>query len=117
VADAVRYFFDEHVSHSVTNGMRRHGADVLTVQEAGRRRLPDEEQIRFATSGGRVVVTIDIDYVTWAADFLARGEEFAGIVYCAPRRYLYHPSRLLQDLLILHGVYTADDMLNRVEYL
>lgn len=97
--------------------MRQHGADVLTAQEARRCQRPDEEQIRFATSVGRAVVTIDIDYVTWAADFLARGEEFAGVVYCAPRKYLYYPSRLLKDLLILHGVYTADDMRDHLEYL
>lgn len=103
--------------NAVANGLREHGADILTAHDAGRCGFSDEEQIRFATTEGRAVVTHDIDYVVWSADFQRRGEGFAGIVYCDPAKYLYHPGRLMTDLLILHGVFTADDLRDRLEYL
>jgi hypothetical protein len=39
--------------------LRRRGIDVLTAQEAGRNALPDPDQLAFATSEARVLVTFD----------------------------------------------------------
>jgi hypothetical protein len=52
-----------------------------------------------------------------AADFLARGETFAGIVFCDPEKYLRRLGRLTRDLVVFFGVMTTDDMINHVEYL
>jgi len=117
VADPVSFFFDQHMPSAAADGLRRHGADVLTAHEAGRCGLPDEKQIRFATAADRVVVTHDEDYLVWAADFLGRGEAFAGIVYCDLDKYLKRPGRLTRDLVTLYGVFTTDDMRDHVEYL
>jgi hypothetical protein len=70
-----------------------------------------------ATADCRAVVTQDQGFTGLAADFQTRGEVFAGIVYCDPGKYVRRPGLLIQDLLILHGVYTSDDMLNHLEYL
>ena len=117
MADPVRFYFDNHMARAVADGLRRHGIDVQTSHQAGRSRFPDDELIRLATADGRVVVTQDEDFKALAADFQTRGEEFAGIVYCDPGKYTGRPGLLIQDLRILHGVYTADDMRNRLEYL
>jgi hypothetical protein len=97
--------------------LRRRGIDVLTAHEAGTCGNSDEEQLRFATANGRVMATFDTDYLILAASFLATGETFAGITYCRPDKYSQNPSRLAAELAMLHAVYTADEMLNHVEYL
>jgi hypothetical protein len=117
VADPVRFYFDNHMPRVVADELRRRGIDVQTAHQAGRSRLPDDALLRLATADGRAAVTQDKDFLTLAADFQTRGEEFAGIVYCAADKYALNPGRLLKDLLTLHGVYTADDMLNHLEYL
>ncbi len=117
MSDPVRFYFDNHLPAVVVRELRRRGVDVQTTHEAGRSRTPDDELLRLATADGRVVVTEDEDFKGWAADFQTRGESFAGIVYCDHAAYSRRPGRLIQSLLILHGVYTADDMRDRIEYL
>jgi hypothetical protein len=116
VADAVRYFTDEHISNAVIAGLRRHGVDVLTVAEAGRRTYPDDEQLRYATSLGRVMVSHDQDYLFLAADFQQRAEDHAGIAFADYDKFSQAFGLLIRALLTVHGVYTAADMLNHVEY-
>jgi hypothetical protein len=117
VADAIRYFFDEHVPNAVADGLRAKGIDVLTAAEAGRESLPDDEQLRFATAEKRVMVSHDADYLTLAAQFLACGESFAGIAYSHPTKYQNDVGGLIQALELIHGAMTADEMMNHVEYL
>jgi len=61
VADPIRYYLDQNVYGAVASGLRQHGIDVLTAQEAGRCGLPDAEQLAFATAEERVMVTFDPD--------------------------------------------------------
>lgn len=117
MSDPVRYYFDNHLPNAVANQLLLRGVDMLTAHQAGRRSHPDDELLRLATTEGRVVVTEDADFLKLAADFAARGEPYEGIVFCDPAKYVRRPGLLIQDLLILHGVYTADDMLNNLEYL
>lgn len=35
MADRLRFYMDEHVPKAVTEGLRRRGVDVITVQELG----------------------------------------------------------------------------------
>ena len=117
MADPVRYFFDEHLPNAVVDALRAVGADVLTVVEAARVGIPDDEQLRYATSDGRVMVTHDEDYPALAAQFWASGETFAGIAYSHPLKYYGNVGGLISALLLVHGAMTPDEMLNHVEYL
>jgi predicted nuclease of predicted toxin-antitoxin system len=56
--------------------------DVLTVQEAGRSGFSDREQLAFALTEQRVMVTMDSDFLTLAVE----GISHAGIGYANPRR-------------------------------
>jgi hypothetical protein len=117
VADPIRYYFDEHLSSAAARGLRTRGIDVLTAAECGRLTVSDDDHLRFATADGRVVATHDEDFLVLAADFLSRGEPFAGIAFCQPARYQGKVGRLIQALVALHGRLTADDMRDHVEYL
>jgi hypothetical protein len=115
VDDPVRFFFDQHMPAGISRGLLRRGVDVLTAQAAGRCGLPDDQQFRFATSVGRVIVTFDTDYLALAAAALTAGESFAGVAWCPEKKYGY--GELIQQLMSVHGVFTPDDMQNHVEYL
>jgi predicted nuclease of predicted toxin-antitoxin system len=56
LADRVKFYTDEHVPFAVTQGLRRRGVDVLTVQEAGMQAAGDEEHLALALSQKRVIV-------------------------------------------------------------
>jgi hypothetical protein len=102
---------DQHFPGPVSQGLRRHGVDVLTAQEANRCGLPDPDQLAFATAEERVMATFD-------SDFLAlhqAGVQHAGIAWCPEQKYGIGP--LIQALLLLHGILDRDAMRNHVEYL
>jgi hypothetical protein len=80
--EQIRFYLDEHIPNAVAQGLRRRGVDVLTVQEAGRSGLSDREQLAFALSEQRMVITMDSDFL-----ILARhGITHAGIAYAGPNR-------------------------------
>jgi predicted nuclease of predicted toxin-antitoxin system len=83
---------------------------VLSAQETNRCGATDEEQLAFATSDGRVVVTFDTDFLTLDAT----GVQHAGIAWCPAMRYSI--GQLIQAFLLVHGVLERDAMWNHVEY-
>jgi predicted nuclease of predicted toxin-antitoxin system len=78
VADAIRFFFDQHIPSAIAQGLRLNAVDVLTAHEAGRCALPDHDQLAFATAEQRVVMTFDSDYLV----LHAHGVHHAGVAWC-----------------------------------
>lgn len=111
MADAIKYYFDEHMDPAIARGLCRRGIDCLTTQEAGNFGLDDPEQLDFATSEKRVIVTFDVDYLV----LNSTGMSHAGIVWALEQRYGI--GQLISKLSSLHILKAADDMLNHVEYL
>jgi Domain of unknown function (DUF5615) len=58
-----RFYADENFPTVATEILRKREADVFTVQEAGRRRHPDENHSAEALRLGRVLITCDRDYL------------------------------------------------------
>lgn len=111
MAEPIRYYLDQHIPGAVVSGLRQHGIDVLTAQEAGRCGLPDLDQLAFATAQERVMVSFDPDYLA----LHNAGTFHAGIGWCSATKY--RVGFLIQMLILLHGVADRDAMKNRVEYL
>ena len=114
---SIRFLFDEHLSKSVARRLRAVGVDAVTVAEVHRRKRPDIDQMRYAMAEGRAIVTCDTDYIDLGIQFQNTGEPFAGVVYCIHSKYKKKPKQLFNDLLILHGVLTPEDMQNHIEFL
>jgi predicted nuclease of predicted toxin-antitoxin system len=111
MARTIRFHLDENCDPRIAAGLRLHGIDLTTTTEAGLLRASDEDQLRFATSQGRVIVTHDADFLR----LHAAGARHAGIVYCPPQtRSLGEQIRLLVQIWELLD---AAEMLGRVEYL
>jgi hypothetical protein len=102
VPEPIRFYMDQHFPFPASQGLRRHGVDVLTAQEA--------EQLTFATAHQRVMVTFDTDYLVLHQS----GVQHAGIAWCHEQEYSI--GQLIQALLFLHGILSRDAMQNHVEY-
>jgi predicted nuclease of predicted toxin-antitoxin system len=109
--ERIKFYFDEHVPQAVADGLRRRGVDVLILQAAGRSGLPDAEQLDFASQQGRVMVTMDSDYLILAAQSISH----TGIAYVKPGTRSI--GQLIQKLKLIHDVLTPAEMENHVEYL
>lgn len=107
--EQIRFYLDEHIPKAIADGLRRRGVDVLTVQEAGRTGLPDSEQLAFAFAQGRVLLTMDSDFLV-----LARQSTHAGIAYVTPSRSV---GAVIGSVMLLFDVLTSDDMSDHVEFL
>jgi hypothetical protein len=111
MADAIRFYADQHYPAPVTAGLRRRGIDVLTAQDAGQCGAIVADQLTFATGLGRTLLTFDSDFLALHQS----GVSHAGIIWCPATKYPI--GGLIQMLVLLHAVLTADDMLDHVEYL
>ena len=108
---AIRFHLDEHVAAAVAGGLRARGVDVTTSADAGLLGGSDQEQLDFACSEKRVLVTHDADFLSIAADGLVH----AGI--CYSRQQSRSVRQMIEMLFLLHECFQADDMHNRVEFL
>lgn len=81
VPGTICLYIDEDVHESVSPALRRHGYDVLTVHEAGRRGLSDAEQLTFAADENRALFSFNAaDYIALHLAYLEQGRQHAGIV-------------------------------------
>ena len=107
---AVRFHADEHISSAVVDGLRRRGIDVTTTHQAGLAAAIDYHQLAHATVQRRVLITQDADFLGLVAD----GHPHCGIAYF---RQGETASLILRQLVLLHGVMTAEQMDGHVEFL
>ncbi len=108
--EQIKFYLDEHIHSAVAEGLRRRGVNVLTVQEAGRSGFSDREQLAFALTEQREMVTMDSDFLTLAVE----GISHAGIGYANPGRTI---GELIRALMLLSDVLTPAEMADHVEYL
>ena len=107
-SEKIKFHLDEHVDPDVAQALRRHGIDVTTTVEAGLRGADDQTQIRFAKSGGRVLVTHDTDFLQ-----LANTESsHPGIAYCGMSELSI--GEIIQSLILIHEVLTPAELTGRV---
>jgi predicted nuclease of predicted toxin-antitoxin system len=111
MADPIRFYLDENMHGGLAPGLRARGIDAVSAREVGRLGLPDPDQLAFATSEGRVLVTYDQDYLALHAS----GVSHTGIAWCHPSDYSV--GQLIDALVLVHGAMTVDEMVNHVEYL
>jgi hypothetical protein len=111
VAEPIRFYMDEHFPGPVTQALRQRGIDVQTAQDAGRCGQADADQLAFALTEERVMVTFDPDYLA----LYQSGASHAGVAWCPQLKYGI--GMLVQLLELLHSIADRDQMRNHVEYL
>src|SRR2546423_1091592 len=106
---------DVHVPEAITRAVRQRGVDVLTAQEDGTRRLPDDELLNRASALGRVLFSEDKDLLREAAARQRTGQAFAGVIYIHQRDM--DIGSCVEELELVAKVYTSEEMADRVQYL
>jgi uncharacterized protein with PIN domain len=106
----VKFYMDEHVHPAITRGLRLRGIDVLTAQDAHMLGATDEEHLMLATSSSRVIFTNDDDFLK----LHSAGIEHAGIAFAHQRASI---GRVVRALTLIHEILSAEEMVNRVEFL
>ena len=75
------YTDNDSGDEAVVNWLRSHGHHVTTSFEAGRTRVPDGEQLEFATENGSVIYTANVaDYAELHKEWMAAERDHAGII-------------------------------------
>ncbi len=110
-ADAIRFLFDHNVWKATAVGLRRHGIDVITAQDVGRNQDNDLDLLAFATAEGRMLVTVDTDFIALHSN----GISHAGIAWCSDRKYKI--GSLIAKLQQLQAIYSATEVIGHLEYL
>jgi hypothetical protein len=105
---------DEDVDVLVADLVRARGFQVTTTQEAGQVSNGDAEQLAYAVSQQKTLLTHNrVHFETLAQQYSAAGHMHYGIII-AMRRPSYEIARRL--LTLLNHV-TADEMENQVRYI
>ena len=108
---ATRFILDENMPVELANQLNQRGVESLTVKALDKLGEDDSPLLTYAREHGYVVCTFDSDFVEMAK----QGVEHNGIVFVPS----VHSDigAMTRYLLLLHQVYNAAEMKNRVEYL
>lgn len=110
----IRLYIDEDVHESAAPALRRHGYDVLTVREAGRRAFSDSEQLAYAAEQNRALFSFNVtDYIALHLAYLSQEREHAGIIISKQISI----GETVRRLLILLNQSSADEMHNQLRWL
>ena len=110
----MKLYFDEHVHPLVAATLRERGIDCLTTQEAGNLGRTDEDQLRYASEQGRILVTFDRrDFLMLARQWAVTGRSHAGLILSAQCAL----PELLRYLLHCHTRHQRDDLTNHILWL
>ena len=110
MARNIKFHLDENVSNAIADGLRKRGVDVTTTPEQGLISVPDEIQLEFSVSEGRVIFTQDIDFLK-----LDQFVSHCGITYCPQQTKSI--GQIIQGLILIWELLEPEEMLGRIEYL
>jgi hypothetical protein len=111
----LRLYMDQHVSRSITEGLRLREIDVLTAYEDGCQRLPDSELLDRASALGCVLFTQDDDLLVEAHHRQKQDIPFGGVIYGHQLNTTI--GGCVEDLELIAKTCSASDMVNQVVYL
>ncbi len=106
-------YTDEDMSALVATLLRSRGLDVTTVPEQATLGKTDNEQLEFATSVGRCILTHNrVDFERLHLQYLEADKQHFGIII-VPQKNAYE---IAQRVGILVSALTAEDIRNQLLY-
>jgi predicted nuclease of predicted toxin-antitoxin system len=114
MTETIRLYLDEDVRVLLADILRQRGYDAIHVLEVNRNGLTDLEQLSYAVSQQRAIVTHNIgDFMRLDQQYQAQGKEHYGIMVSDQVSL----SELLRRTLKCLNQYTAQDAYNQVIWL
>ncbi|MEH2436760.1 MAG: DUF5615 family PIN-like protein [Nostoc sp.] len=106
-------YSDEDMSALVATLLRSRGLDIVTVPEQVTLGKTDREQLEFATSVGRCILTHNrVDFERLHLQYIEENKEHFGIII-VPQKNAYE---VAQRIGILVSTLTADEIRNQLLY-
>ncbi|MFQ6056883.1 MAG: DUF5615 family PIN-like protein [Methanosarcinales archaeon] len=110
----IALYLDEEVKKTLARILRERGFDAISAHEAGMLGRSDSEQLNFAKSNNRAILTHNIgDYVDLAREYAYQDRPHCGIIVSNQLTL----RELLRRILRLLSTYSAEEMKNRFEWL
>jgi len=109
-----RIYTDEDIYGELAEALRKRGVDAESTAEAGNLGLEDREQLAYAVTQKRAILTFNRDhYERLAVEYFLNDREHYGIII-SPQ---YEFGELLRRVLKLLESVTADELRNQIRYL
>lgn len=106
-------YTDEDMSALIATLLRSRGLDVTTVPEQATLGKTDREQLEFAVSLGRCILTHNrVDFERLHLQYMEENKQHSGIII-APQKNAYEVARRIG---ILVNALTADEIINQLLY-
>ena len=110
----IHLYFDEDVSAGIVENLRTRGFDVLSARDADALGKSDDEQMLYAVSLRRAVVTHNrVDFEKQHAKFLESGMTHYGMIIAKRRK----DADVVSKILALLDAITAEEMQNQLRYI
>ena len=110
----IHLYFDEDVSASIVENLRTRGFDVLSARDADALGRSDDEQMLYAISQRRAIVTHNrVDFEKQHRKFLEGGMKHYGVIVARRRG----DAEVIGKLLALLDTVTAEEMQNQLRYI
>jgi len=107
-------YLDEDVNVLVADLVRARGFQVATTQAAGQKGATDSDQLAFATSQRKALMTHNrVHFETLAQRYFEEKKPHSGIIIAVRRP----PKELSRRILILLDSMTADEIENQILYI
>ncbi len=113
----IRLYMDEDSGDTaLVLALENRGVDVITTLSVNRLSFPDEEQLIWARSQGRVLYSSNIrDFYSLHTTFLTQEQPHSGMILV--QQQLYSIGELMRGILRLVAAKSAEQMENQVEFL
>ncbi|BAZ07740.1 DUF5615 family PIN-like protein [Calothrix sp. NIES-3974] len=110
----IRLYLDEDVNVLVADLLKARGFDALTVRDAGQLQASDEEQLAYAVSQKRALVTHNrADFEKLIQTYFDTEQKHYGVILAVRRP----PQEIAKRLLAILNQVTAEEMENQVRYI
>lgn len=107
-------YLDEDVNVLVADLLQARGYDVITARDAGQLHATDAEQLAYAVSQARTLVTHNrTDFEELVQTYFNLGHLHNGVIFAVRRS----PQEIAQRLLAILNQVTSDEMQNQVRYI
>ena len=111
----LKIYTDENVDVRVAEGLRRRGVAASTAYDERKIGVTDEDQLAQATALKAVIFTHDPDLIEIAAESNHRGDDHCGVIFVDMHRLRL--GECIRRLALYADVVTAEEMVNRIEFL
>lgn len=105
------HLVDENADPRIAAGLRLHDVDISTTPMMKLVGASDDEQLAYATSEVRVIVTQDADFLRMART----GKATPGIIFFNSQSLSI--GAVIRGILLIWEVLEPDEIANRIEYL